>query len=179
MSNTTAIYKSQYFTCKKCRERKIWGEFCKNWKSHSGRSSICKKCFSAHIIAGRKKKNKESYYMRNRDSIVAKRKIRYALIKGNLEEYNKMRLEQKERTFKSKQTRKVYLKKYNEINRIELLKKSKIRSKLVVENLEDYYIIGQLRRKGFSHEQILSNTYLIEFQRTLILTKRLCKTLKN
>lgn len=61
-------------------------------------------------------------------------------------------------------------------------KNSKIRNKIAIKNLSDYYIENLLSKKGFSKESITSE--LIETQRLIIQIKRLskekkCKTSKN
>jgi hypothetical protein len=46
-----------------------------------------------------------------------------------------------------------------------------------IEDLSDYYVKDKLRNKGFTKEQIDPN--ILEVQRLLLKTKRLCKTLQD
>jgi hypothetical protein len=55
----------------------------------------------------------------------------------------------------------------------------KERVKRLRKGLPEYYIKQQLRSKGFTKQQIIDNPEIIEVQRLMIKTKRLCKTLQN
>ncbi len=57
--------------------------------------------------------------------------------------------------------------------------KSRIKANKQVELLNNNYITSKLKRKGFKLNEIKDNPEIIEVQRILIKTKRLCKTLQN
>jgi uncharacterized Zn finger protein (UPF0148 family) len=89
-------------------------------------------------------------------------------------EINRERLRENHKKFISKnpEANKIYKKKYRVIQsdaERDYLKKS-------IETLKDFYIKRALKAKGFEKEQI--TTELIEVQRIIIKTKRLCKTSK-
>ena len=53
------------------------------------------------------------------------------------------------------------------------------RVKRLRKGFPEYYIKQQLRSRGFTKQQIIDNPEIIEVQRLMIKTKRLCKTSQN
>lgn len=124
----------QYFTCKKCGESKIWGDFVKRAKGRNG-IGTCKSC---------KKK-----YERER------RKI--ARVNGS-------------------STEKEYAAFWRAKNP-NLVKNYKRKQAMSERQyLKVRYVKKKLKRIGFDGEQIAQNPELINIQRIIIQTKRLCKT---
>lgn len=68
--------------------------------------------------------------------------------------------------------------KLNPDKRNEYARKSRVKTfNTAIANLSDTYIIQVLRNKGFKPNQI--TTEIIELQRQILKTKRICKTSQN
>jgi hypothetical protein len=98
---------------------------------------------------------KAKYYAKNAEKIIA--------------DNDKWKAENPE---KAKRIRVRYQTKYYAKN------SEKIKAKYI-ENLDLIYVKGLLRRKGFSTAVINANPELIEVQKIILKTKRLCKTSQN
>jgi len=158
-------------TCKKCTETKDINLFVKDKRKSIGIILTCKKCAKKMVLKLKElnpsksvlynieyyKKNKaridsnnKQYYLKNKE-IVTKYKKDYSL-KNNYGINNS--------------------KKYRNNNQIKI----KVYKHNMSKTISDVYARGALRQKKFTKEQITPE--LIEVQRIIIKTKRLCKTSK-
>jgi hypothetical protein len=143
-------------TCIKCNETKDISLFVKNKKCKNGVAKTCNKCNNKRVVFlranSKEKKNSEKLYRE-----------------------------------KTKSKAKEYADKYYKTNTLKAIERvnnfliknpnyAKESSKKTVNTATDCYIKVKLKSKGFSKEQITPE--LIEVQRIIIKTKRLCKTSK-
>ncbi len=70
-----------------------------------------------------------------------------------------------------------YKKYRSDYDKMDINKKK--RHKKYIENLNNWYLKEKLKKKGFTIEQINNNPELLEVQKLIIKTKRLCKTLQS
>lgn len=194
----------QYFTCKKCGESKIWGEFRKNQKTKYGILYNCKACYrktrDPKIEAERYKINKERiqqqcarYYQINKERI--KKKVEEYWLKKMQEEPDVLREKGRVRTAKwrvknrdkvllrDREWRKanrdkalIYEKAYRAKYPIKTAEKWKRKRISATKRLATSYVKACLVSRGFSRSQADQNPELINIQRIIIQTKRLCKT---
>lgn len=162
--------KEQYFTCKKCGESKIWGEFRKGKKFKDGIQKICKKC---DALATKNSPNRKVIQRKYREKNAEK--IKEARDSRTNEQLQKI----KDSRRKYKGTPKGFIAKVNyrlsDLNRAAQRRHStKIRI-----GITDKYTRDCLKIRGFTREQINQNPELINIQRTIIQMKRLCKTSNN
>lgn len=149
-------------TCGSCGIEKDIGNFSKNKSKRDGHNSTCRDCHRIHIkdwYDSNKEKCMASslaWYHKNKEH-VRKRGAKWA--KNNPEKI-------------SNSMRRYYLK-HSE----EQKNKSKITGPKARHELQNNYVKAKLKAKGFVDEQITPE--LIEVQRLILKTKRLCKTLKN
>ncbi len=132
----------QYFTCKKCGESKIWGEYFADKRLKYGVRVNCKKCC---------KEYKKKYRRENKDKVNEANAVYYSKNVGRI------RASWRKTATKFKQKRREY-------------------HALNSSTLTDNDIKYRLKAKGFTREQIEQNPELINIQRIIIQTKRLCKT---
>jgi len=200
----------QYFTCKKCGESKIWGEFGKACgTSKYGIRYKCKKCINADVDYSIIKKNSQKYHAQKiaakyhspenigTDSILTcclcnqKKhndffKKRFSTQSGDkvigldkrcsdcLDE-RKRKLGRKYYKTKGNAIHKESQRKYVEKNKDKIYARSADWNRNAAEEATDSYIIKLLKKNGFTREQIAENPELINIQRIIIQTKRLCK----
>lgn len=148
--------------CGSCGIEKDISNFSKNKSKGDGHNSTCRDC---HRIHSKKwyDNNKEkcstsslAWYYRNKEHVI-KRGAQWA--KNN---HDKI----------SNSMRRYYLRhSENQKN------KSKITGPKARRELQNNYVKAKLKAKGFTDEQITPE--LIEVQRLILKTKRLCKTLKS
>lgn len=92
--------------------------------------------------------------------------------------------------YSCKECIKIRNKKYQQSEKYKEYRKKYVKSKVFKNNriptqhkyiskLPDSYLKRNLLKRGFSYEQIIINSELIEVQKLIIKTKRLCKTLQN
>lgn len=161
--------------CNTCEIKKPFELFTKNKHRINGRSNLCKEC-AAKRTAIYRSLNPEKV---KQSSIKSKKKLSYRLKKIELERdnyrtgrYLHVRIKY-QNSAKGKLASKKAKKKWVKNNPYKIKEKEDRQRR----NLNDGYIKNKLRRKGFTTE--LENNDLIEVQRLLIKTKRLCKTLQN
>ena len=178
-------------TCKKCNEKKDLNLFGKDKRLNSGIKSNCKKCETEVSVKWnlnnkeRKSEKAKIFYNKNKEKIKKKvkeynienkEKIYLYQLKYKSENKEKVLLKVRECTrkyyYNNTEKIKKYSSEYRELNRALINIKANKRA----ENTTDRYVINNLTTKGFTKEQITSE--LIEVQRIIIKTKRLCKTLK-
>lgn len=156
-------------TCKKCGETKDISFFVKN-KTKRGFENKCKKCASAY--------NKE-YADKNKESIRSKR-AEYRLNNIDQELCRSRDYHSKNKSaikIKSDGYRRKNIDKIRIAERLyQIQNKELISSKMQIntDELKHTYIKQKLKQKGFTSNQITPE--LIEVQRIIIKTKRLCKT---
>ena len=171
-------------TCKKCGETKDVSLFVKNKKCLKGVTNLCLNCVN------NKPKNlnylkeyKRKYYLENKNKIKEKSKIYYLenseSIKKNVENYTKENIEKiaisrRNSYYKNRDERLEKRKKWYEENKEYSKDKIRKRNKINIDKLNCVYIKKRLKDKGFTKEQITPE--LIEVQKIIIKTKRLCKT---
>jgi len=137
-------------TCIKCNEKKDVSLFVKDKRLKIGFQNKCKICSSLDA---------KKWHELNKDY---KKEYQHKYRKDN---YKSVCLSVKERVnFYNKNNPIKYLENYNKANSTRIIK------------ITNSYIINILNRKGFTKEQITPE--LIEVQRIIIKTKRLCKTSK-
>jgi hypothetical protein len=163
--------------CRICSNQKNINDFEKRQDSKDGFRNECKTCRSIKHSKWRKEniekvkaKNKR-YVEKNKDKI----KIYSA-------EWRKNNPESQRRTSSNwrknnPEKAKEKDKRYRLNNREKVKKRKKNERDLQINELKDSYIKTQLYNKGFKLNEV--TTELIEVQRLIIKTKRLCKTLQN
>lgn len=152
----------QYFTCKKCGESKIWGEFSRAKNTIYKIRFTCKVCTNTEYKIRRASnpdriEYEKEWVEKNREKIRGQSKLRWISKKTNS-------------AFMAE--RRAYLQNYRDINR----EKTRETHRAYVKNLTPQYLNNRLRKKGFTAEQINQNPELINIQRIITQTKRLCKT---
>ena len=141
--------------CSTCGEEKSIDKFYKCKKYKYGVSFRCKDCERERKNMWKIKKRKEGTLKKYPSAY--KKRERTDAIRDRERKYRINNPRKRDRTTET-------YKKHQQKRRDELRKS---------------YIVNQLEGKGFSREYIYSNPELIEVQRILIKTKRLCKTLKS
>jgi len=193
-------------TCKKCNETKDVSLFVKNKRLKKGVENICNKCKSEYYNVYFKKnyetlknKNKErckKYRVENAEKLkeynIKNSSIKKEYDKKRRLEFNeKIKLQEKEYRLKNNEAIKDRKKEYYFVKRAYIIEKSKnyystnstsilFNSKIILQNdidfLNDSYVKKLLTNKGFERKKITPE--LIEIQRIITKTKRLCKTSK-
>jgi hypothetical protein len=135
--------------CSNCSIEKTIDLFENRKESADGKNNQCKLC-KAYKAKIYREKNKE--------------KIKILNIEWRKKNPEKTKNIYK--SYKNKNKEKIKIKRY------EFNNKS-------ISNLSNNYVIKNLIQRGLSIEQIKENKELIEVQRLIIKTKRLCKTLQN
>jgi hypothetical protein len=135
--------------CSNCSIEKTIDLFENRKESADGKNNQCKLC-KAYKAKIYREKNKE--------------KIKILNIEWRIKNPEKTKNIYK--SYKNKNKEKIKIKRY------EFNNKS-------ISNLSNNYVIKNLIQRGLSIEQIKENKELIEVQRLIIKTKRLCKTLQN
>lgn len=148
--------------CGNCGIEKDISNFSKNKSKRDGHNSTCRDCHRTHSKKW-SDNNKEkcsasslNWYYKNKEHVI-KRGAQWA--KNNPEK-------------RSNSMRRYYL-----LHSEEQKNKSKITGQKARHELQNNYVKAKLKAKGFSDEQITNE--LIEVQRLILKTKRLCKTLQN
>ena len=162
-------------TCKKCNETKDINLFVKNKKLIKGVCNTCNKCkyemskkYNVNIL--KVKVNQKKYRDKNIEKIN---------IYNNHYYYNnilKVKKRKKEYYLNNSDKFLDNSKKYYSQNKEKCKEQSSIKNKEQTSELKIPYLITILKAKGFNKEQITAE--LIEVQRIIIKTKRLCKTSK-
>lgn len=169
--------------CTKCGEEKDEKEFYK--KSERLYRSECKKCYCTI---------KKEYRQKNRQSIASYWANYYKRNKPRISERNREWLKKteytKKRYFKEKDTpsykkaREKWVKnnpdkvknyKKNWYSEPEIMNKNKEKQKMWRDELNQNYIKSLLRNKGFTRNQLEDHAEIIELQKIIIKTKRLCQ----
>lgn len=184
----------QYFTCKKCGETKIWGEFPKAKDRKNGIEKKCKTCRNAaeleiykikrddinlkrraRYVYNPDKRDKRSEYMREwrLKNIGKPRKQRSRKI-ADKEKYNAKRRNRYAKDADYAAKYRLSAKLYASSNPIAKIKVRE-HNKSGRKEVGNYYASSLLKSKGFTREQIAQNPELINIQRIIIQTKRLCK----
>lgn len=195
------------FVCSKCKESKNIDEFKKDNKRIHGISSWCKKChnissrisakenkeYNKNRVSEWRKKNYEKYIENNRNwRSVNKEKIRISNKKCKIK--NKIKYNETRKNWRklnpdkvANQYRKYYknhpeviqsINKRYKITHIEKVKKAdSLRRKRAYRDTHDWVMRQYLKRRGIKLKDATCD--LIEIQRIIIKTKRLCKTLEN
>ena len=166
--------------CSTCKREKSLDCFHNHKREKDGKQYQCKDC--KKLISKNYKKSiaYKEYQKRYKQTENCKNyQKKYAeKNKEKIKEYyktekHKEKIKQYQQSEKYKQYKKVYDKK-------DIIKENrKIRVTKDIVNLTDYYLNSRLRSKGFSLEQIKNNPEILEVQKLIIKTKRLCKTLQN
>lgn len=143
--------------CRKCGDVKNVTSFYKIGKYYS---SYCKICYKEYNKNNSEKivKAAKIWFENNPE----KRKLSlHKYYKKNIEKINKYATE-----WKNNNPEKIkFITRKHQFN--------------LINNLGDSYIKAKLKSKGFTSEQINENNELIEIQRLIIKTKRLCRTSQN
>ena len=161
-ANESPVDLEQSKRCTKCDEDKSLEHYSKHLKCRLGISNICKICQREKTKQWRienpekLKKLSKTYSIKHKDKLKAKRAERYAQNPEKL----KLRAE-----------------KWRIANFEHFMQASKEGKRNRRKFLADSYIRDRLIQNGFPKEQITPE--LIEVQRLIIKTKRLCKTSQN
>jgi hypothetical protein len=138
--------------CPTCKESKSLDSFSTHKRTKDGKYYQCKDCYKLYIKSERYKKYHKEYQKTEKR-------------KEYIEKYTKAN------TFLE------YQREFNK--RPHVAAKRRIRNKKQKLNLIPSYLKAKLKQKGFTNEQITNNPELIEVQKLIIKTKRLCKTSQN
>ena len=127
--------------------------------------------------------NKKVLNKHCRHCLYLKRKEKIKKYTNKYKEKNKQKLAEAHRKWreKNKQKYKEIMYNYTERNLDSVRTRRRINSKRMIDELKPIYVRRLLKNKGFTIEQIKENKELIELQKIIIKTKRLCQsqTLKN
>lgn len=159
VSNTTELT-PQTKVCSKCLKYLDYSMF---YVVYGKALARCKTCYNQDC---------KSYKERNRD----KRKIYQD--KYNLENKEKQRIHKRAYQQKCKDILRAKGRKRYAENRERLLALTKNKYKSYIENLSEPYLIHLLKHKGFTKEEIKSNSDLLDIQKLLTLNKRAIKNLQ-
>ena len=165
--------------CSKCGETKELELFVKCKKCKDGTTNVCLSCrkenYKEYLIKNseRIKRQKKEWAINNPESIKsAQTKFRQNNPEKCAELQKTWRQNNPE---KYKEHKKKYRKKNPEWNKVQK-RKNYMKS---IENLSDRYLKARLKANGFENEIINTRPELIELEKIIIKTKRLCKTSKN
>ena len=159
--------------CKKCNEEKDVELFGKDKKGKLGLKSWCKECEKERCKNWRLnnpekfKEIQKNYRLNNPEKVKEMTKNWY------LNNPEKFKEKQKNYLLNNTEKNKENCKNWY-LNNIEKIKES---NKKVVNELRKGYLIKRLKGKGFKKEQITPE--LLELQKIIIKTIRLCKTSQN
>ena len=151
--------------CSKCKEEKSFDLFHKNKGHKDGYNSRCKMCAN---------ESTKEWQQNNREKHL---KLCMDWYRNNVERHNKKRTEWKDNNpIKVREMWALW-----KVNNPEKSKESRIKSdKKAIETVADSYVKNVLiYSRGFTKEQINQYPEIIETERLIIKTKRLCKTSQN
>lgn len=147
-------------TCCKCKKDLVAGYYGKRKTASDGLNPTCKTC-------------RKEEYIKNRISILEKMKLQYENNKHDI------LIDKKEYRIKCKSKIKTYNNTYYKIHRDKIISyQSTIQNKSISE-VSNKYVLKRIKSQLGICDLNVINTELIEIKRTIIKTKRLCKTLKN
>ena len=173
--------------CSKCGEMKGVEEYGKLSASPDGYRTICKFCMNKYNATYRKE-NKESIRL-SRNKYYSNNKDKYKEYRDRYKPYRILYMDNYRITHAAeiREYKKIYdkrdvEKKRRRLSQWSINNRDKIagyRSKNS-ETLSDSFIIQRITDKlNLNASQIRENPELIEIKRTILKTKRLCKTLRN
>lgn len=147
-------------TCCKCKTELQFSYFGKRISSSDGFDSVCRNCRSAE-------------YIKRRFEILEKRKLQYGNNKSAILKYKK------EYRIKSKSRIKIYNSAYYQTHRDKIISHQSAVQNEDIGEVSNKYVLKRIRSQLGVCDLNIIPPELIEIKRTIIKTKRLCKTLKN
>jgi hypothetical protein len=142
--------------CRTCNQKKTLESFSNHKREKDGKYYECKDCKNnKHKDYSKKFRKTEKYK-------VVRQSEKYKV-------YHQDYIKKYQKTEKHKE----YQKYFWQLNTTKEFKKNQ------TQNLDYDYLRDTLRKKGFLLEQIKNNPEILEVQKLIIKTKRLCKTSQN
>jgi|688.fasta_scaffold1186193_2 hypothetical protein len=166
--------------CRTCDQSKPLDSFHNSKREKDGKQSCCKEC--KRIVAKNYRSSivyKEYQKKYRQTDSYKKYQKKYAKInKEQSKDYHKQyHKTDKFKQYQQSEKYKKYKKLYDQKDIVKENRKIRITKDTV--NLKEYYLKNKLKQKGFTNEQIKNNPELLEIQKLIIKTIRLCKTSQN
>jgi hypothetical protein len=157
-SNHKRTKDGKYYQCKDCKKL-----VCKNYSK-----SIVYKDYQKKYRQTENRKNYQKNYQKNYRKKYAEKYKEYNKEYQKTDKFKQYQQSEKYKNYKTSYDKK------NEVKKARNIRTFKDR-----ENLSDYYIRNNLKQKGYTPEQIKQHPEILEVQKLIIKTKRLCKTSQN